>query len=276
MFQKSALQFWVAACGFTVLLSTASPQTSLGAKRQAPKKKIGDNLPAFRAADLLASVVHIESRGGTGTGFWVSENLVVTCHHVVPAGLGSHAIVMLATESHFELRSEGKGSTTAGNWATVPAEVVSDYPEEDLVLLKTEVSGPQAASRSVVTTEHGPSTGRYRVSTLFVDEPDQMSPVFLAGFPLSLPYGVVQPGTFAAVTLGVSFAPGNIKFLVSTVANHGNSGGPVFNSSGQVIGVLEGALPSVPNVNEPAIAVSGLALVIPAARVQELIDRSKR
>ncbi len=93
----------------------------------------------------------------------------------------------------------------------------------------------------------------------------------MAGYPLGRPYYVVQDGSVASVAHSLpEFGP-TLKILISTVANPGNSGGPVFDSDGKVIGILEGGLPSRQG-RDPAQAQSGIAVVVPAHFLLELMN----
>jgi S1-C subfamily serine protease len=63
---------------------------------------------------------------------------------------------------------------------------------------------------------------------------------------------------------------GTPKILLSAVANHGNSGGPVFNSRGSVIGLLEGEIPGQERER------TGLELVVPAFFIEKLLQSASQ
>ena len=83
----------------------------------------------------------------------------------------------------------------------------------------------------------------------------------IGGYPLGLPYIVFQQGTVASIAM-ISGVP---KILLSAVANHGNSGGPVFNDRGKVVGILEGEIPGQEHER------TGIELVVPAFYVEKLM-----
>ena len=55
------------------------------------------------------------------------------------------------------------------------------------------------------------------------------------------------------------------KILLSAVANHGNSGSPIFNDRGKVLGLLEGEIPGQQQER------TGLEYVVPAFFVEKLM-----
>jgi len=114
-------------------------------------------------------------------------------------------------------------------------------------------------------------TTHYQQAVLTAELPEPGQKILLAGYPLGRPYRIVQEGIVASVAHGLpEFGP-TFKILISIVANPGNSGGPVYDSNGKVIGLLEGALPSRQGL-DPAQAVSGIAVVVPANFLEQLMN----
>lgn len=223
--------------------------------------------PGFEVETLSDSAVQVEvtdPQGGTerGSGFWVSPELIATCNHVVPSGIGMLVKVKIAIPSLFDLE---RNTYIYSNWIVHEGKVVAIDSVNDLALIRT-------MDFSSLLLKQGPLSPRIHLPALNTSLPKALSDAFLVGFPLGNPYVVVQHGTTAAVAgrLNIAGLPGDSKLLFSTVANPGNSGGPIFDSKGQVIAVLEGALPSVRNAPS-AVAVSGLAVGIPAFYVQRLL-----
>jgi len=150
----------------------------------------------------LAAVVTVISQngraGGSGSGFFVSENgYVVTNNHVV-ADAQELAIVY----------AQG---------GTAPAELVGTAPEFDLAVLK--VDGPVPA-----IVEWGDS-----------GELPLGASVIAIGSAL----GRYQNSVTAGILSGFNRELGELRGLLQTDAaiNHGNSGGPLVNLAGQVIGI---------------------------------------
>ncbi len=216
----------------------------------------------------LDSVVQLASPSGVGSGFWVRDDLIVTCLHVVPAGTGSVVVVKVPIELFIDVKY---GNVQKNDWEVHKGMVVATDRVNDLALV--QISPGMAAHRKPMFIMGGhESSSRYKRVVIQSEPPEQLDTIFLSGFPLGQPYGIVQQGTMASLTgpLTTMSYPGSIKMLLSLVANHGNSGGPIFSSEGEVVGILEGALPSVSGEPDPAKAVSGLAVAIPAKFAEDL------
>jgi putative serine protease PepD len=160
------------------------------------------------ARKVLPSVVMIETTGEEGSGFIVSGGYIVTSNHVI-AGMvpgGSLRVVF-----------ENKRTSTA--------TVIGTDPTTDIAVLKPKVSG------SLPALPLG-NSGNLAVG----------DPVIAVGSPLGLT-GTVTSGIVSALNRPVTATngAGDSAFIgaIQTDApiNQGNSGGPLVNSAGQVIGV---------------------------------------
>jgi serine protease Do len=196
-----------------------------------------------------------------GSGFWVDQRgYVATCWHVVRGNPTGIMTVQSAIDPLFDLKNN---NMIFSNWEPFPAKVIAKDEVNDLALLKTD-RNPFLPRKSIPIKIGGTQlTAHYKQSTLRTELPEPGEKILLAGYPLGRPYLVVQEGTVASVAHSLpEFGP-TLKILVSTVANPGNSGGPVIDINGKVVGVLEGGLPSRPGL-DPAQAQSGIAVVVPA------------
>jgi S1-C subfamily serine protease len=176
--------------------------------------------------------------------------------------------VQSAIDPLFDLKNN---NMIYANWEDFSAKVVAKDEKNDLVLLK--IDGNPFEPRKSVPIQIGNKalTAHYKQAILKIELPDAGQKILLAGYPLGRPYPVIQEGTVASVTHSLpEFGP-TLKILISTVANPGNSGGPVLDSDGKVIGILEGGLPSRPGY-DPAQAQSGIAVVVPAHFLLELMN----
>ena len=164
----------------------------------------------------------------TGSGFFVDHCKVVTNLHVI-RGATKVEIKML----------DGKGRTYPA------AGILAVDTEGDLALMRVDV--PQERARSI---------------ELASDLPDEGETIFVIGNPLKLE-GSVSDGIVSAVR-----EVPNVGRIIQITApiSHGNSGSPVFNLRGQVLGVVTVKVTNGQNIN----------LAIAAARVRELHGENVR
>lgn len=218
--------------------------------------------------DLLPPNTDAVDAVPNGSGFWLTESgYVATCWHVVdhvPPGGG--IFVRTPLESNL---GEKPGLLKHANWTGSDAVLVAKDEHLDVAILKTSVEFPKHGS----SVETGMGPVHLRIAHLQQQLPEPGTSSILMGFPLGDPYLIVQEGAVASVAANLPGFGNTIKILLSTVANPGNSGGPVFNDRGQVVGLLEGALPSRQG-KDPAQAVSGLAVVVPVDALIALAERS--
>lgn len=155
------------------------------------------------------SIVRIEAGGAVGTGFVVDTGgYIITNHHVVERAILQPSLDIMVT---------------LYDGAEVTAELIGADERSDLALLRISASDLVA---------------------LPIADADDVSvgeDVVAIGFPLDLPLG--EGGSFT-VTRGIVSAKnrvisGGILGAIQTDAaiNHGNSGGPLLNMYGEVVGV---------------------------------------
>lgn len=226
------------------------------------------------AKEVRGEIVQIvvplqDGKTNVGSGFWVDQRgYLATCWHVVRDNPTAIMRVQSAIDPLFDLKNN---NMIFSNWESFPAKVIAKDEINDLAILK--IDGNPFVPRKFVPIKIGDAelTAHYKQSTLRTELPEPGEKILLAGYPLGRPYPVVQEGTVASVAHSLpEFGP-TLKILVSTVANPGNSGGPVIDSNGKVVGVLQGGLPSRPG-HDPAQAQSGIAVVVPAHFLVQLIN----
>ncbi len=176
--------------------------------------------PAFSAEVyqiILPSLVYIQTHGGdpdnleggsVGSGVVINaEGAILTAYHVV---VGATAIEVIFAD----------GTRAA-------AEIVSAEPDNDIAVLRAD-GFPEVIVPAVLGSTRGIRIG---------DE------AFAVGNPLGLP-GSMSAGVISGLERSVTLdnsgrrLEGLIQF--DTAVNPGNSGGPLLNRNGQVIGIVTG------------------------------------
>ena len=165
------------------------------------------------------SGVKIVSPAGrsSGTGFFVSDDYVLTCFHVVAAlsVQGSSVSAQIYQDLQVELPS---GEKIGGTVVSVPTQADPSPLTEDFAFVKLK-ERPQKAHRVVSLAAPGEA----------VDVGDD---VFFSGYPLATPGMVTHRGMVSGFD-----DPKSLIFIQSSV-NKGNSGGGLLNSAGHVIGIV--------------------------------------
>ncbi|HUE82285.1 MAG TPA: tetratricopeptide repeat-containing serine protease family protein [Pyrinomonadaceae bacterium] len=186
-----------------------------------------ENLPELvrRAKPSVVAIVTYDSKGEpllTGSGFFVGPGQIVTNLHVM-------------RRAH---RAEIKTLDGKGRFYPVIGALAVDE-DGDLALLS--VPSPPERTRTV---------------ELSTSLPEEGEKIFVIGNPLKLE-GSVSDGIVSAIRE----VPGVGKIVqVTAPISHGNSGSPVFNLKGQVVGVVTVKVTNGQNIN----------LAIAAARLQDL------
>lgn len=175
-----------------------------------------DALPELvrRVKPSVVSVITYNARGEvavTGSGFFVRPGEVVTNLHVVEGA------------QRVEVRTfDGKGKT-------YPVEGLRGVDEDgDLAVLSVQM--PAERSRSLEVADAAPEEGER---------------IFVIGNPLRLE-GSVSDGIVSAIREVPSL--GRIIQITAPIS-HGNSGSPVFNMSGRVVGVVTIKVTNGQNIN---------------------------
>ena len=184
-----------------------------------------ESLPELvkRVKPSVVSVLTYDVKGEpliSGTGFFIRTGEVVTNMHVIK---NAHRV-----EIH---TLEGKGRT----YPVAGALAVDD--EADLALLRVELPAERSKPLNLTTSL-----------------PDEGESIFLIGNPLRLE-GSVSDGIVSAIREVPDL--GRI-IQVTAPVSHGNSGSPLFNMRGQVIGIVTVKVTNGQNINL-ALGVSRIA-----------------
>jgi len=215
---KSIPRFALALC-FLAFIQIANAQdrpTPDSTRQLVTAPQPAASLPELvrRVKPSVVSVLTYDAKGEaliSGSGFFVRAGEVVTNMHVIK---GAHRV-----EIH---TLEGKGRT----YPVTGALAIDD--EADLALLKVDM--PSDRSRALTMT------------TALPDEGEQ---VFVIGNPLRLE-GSVSDGIVSAVREVPDL--GRI-IQVTAPVSHGNSGSPLFNMRGEVIGIVTVKVTNGQNIN---------------------------
>ncbi len=166
-------------------------------------------------------------RQGVGSGFIIStDGQIVTNHHVID---GADTV---------EVRlSDGR---------TFEAQVVGSDPMTDVALLQIE------AGTDLPTVEFGDS------DALRVGEA-----VIAMGSPFGLG-GTVTSGIVSALSRDINSGPFDEFIQTDAAINRGNSGGPLFNEDGEVIGVNTA-------IFSPAGGSVGIGFAVPSDLVRDVV-----
>ena len=186
----------------------------------------------------IASVVSITSSSGsttsTGTGVILSEDgYIVTNYHVIEGG--TRITVLLHDDREFS------------------AWIVGSDPATDLAVLKIEADD---------------LTGATFGDSDVLQVGDSVAAI---GDPLGIEYrGTMTNGIISAINRNMSI-DGRLMNLIQTNAalNSGNSGGPLINSHGQVIGINTVKIGAFTD----KAGVEGIGFAIPSATVTDIVNQ---
>ena len=167
-----------------------------------------------------------------GAGFIIgAEGLIVTNNHVIA---DAESIVVTLEDGFF-----------------FPATLVGSDPVVDIALLKIE------AGRPLPPVAWGQSA-LARVG----------DPVIAIGTPFGLG-GSVTAGIISSVKRNISGGPYDTFIQTDAAINSGNSGGPLFNLDGEVIGINTAIL-------SPSGGSVGIGLSIPSAVAERVVNQLRR
>ena len=168
----------------------------------------------------------------SGTGFVISEDgYILTNYHVIEDAYNTNSpiTVMFSSESGYD--------TTE-----YTAEVIGFERNNDVAVIKIDATGLSAATL-------GSS------SDLLVGDT-----VYAVGNPLGELTYSMTPGIVSATDRVITTEEGRMNmFQISAAVNEGNSGGPVYNAYGQVVGIVT----AKPNSTSSGGSTEGIGFAIP-------------
>ncbi|MGA2092775.1 MAG: trypsin-like peptidase domain-containing protein [Sedimentisphaerales bacterium] len=183
-------------------------------------------------AEVAEAVVKVSTPAGLGSGFFVNEQgYLITNYHVIEK------------ETKIEVTVFKKAGEGFDKKVFKSVRIVALNPFVDLALLKVE------------------DLGDYKVRFVALGDVEKIrvgEPVFAIGNPLGLERTVTN-GVISSTSRPFE---GLVYLQTNADINPGNSGGPLFNLSGEVIGVT----------NRGYIFFGGLGFAIPVDYVKHFID----
>ena len=184
---------------------------------------------------VFAATFQVQTSDGSGTAFYIGDGEWITNHHVVEAVASADLV---------------NGETR------ISASVAGSLPDFDLALLRAQPTASVPALRFVGS------------------RPPELSEVSVVGFP----YGVRDT---PSVTGGVvskhgplsqfsGFPSGGMFVQVDANSNPGNSGGPIVDDCGAVVGVVFGGIEETPSGRDVDGVEFGIAAETVAAQLANL------
>jgi len=143
------------------------------------------------------------SAQGVGSGVLIEADQILTAAHVVD---GAQAIEVLFTDG-----------------TRIRADVISSLESSDVALLKLQTAHPSAKAAVLADS----------------DDTRIGSEVFIIGSPFGISQTLSVGHLSGRINRGLMAGGAPIEFLqTDTAINTGNSGGPMFNTNGEVIGIV--------------------------------------
>ncbi|HVS81700.1 MAG TPA: S1C family serine protease [Pyrinomonadaceae bacterium] len=195
-----------------------------------------ESLPQLvkRVAPAVVTIRSFQAKGGgnSGSGFFIDQDMIVTNWHVIQGG------------ARFAIQASD------GQSYSVTSTVAIDK-DNDVAILR--VSPKLSAAAALLLSDYLPQVGEH---------------IFVIGTPLGVLKGSVSDGIVSAVR---HFRPGTFAIQITAPISPGNSGSPVINMSGHVIGIATFRVASEQNLN---FAVGGGAIERALRRVNVTLPRS--
>ncbi len=238
----------LSAVAFAVGLLLAPPAVAQQTQMRPPDQ-------ADLIADLLPTVVNI-------TAFMVDKSYADTTTLDTPPTASNHPKPLLGSgliidpggvilTNYHSVAGGYDMQVTFSDGTHIPGRILATAPRIDLALVK--VDPPHA-----LTAARWADSDRARIGER----------VFAIGNPLGAGMSVTA-GIVSAVNRSIKDTPYDDLIQTDAAINHGNSGGPLFNRHGEVIGIATAIL-------SPTAASAGLGFAIPANDARFVADRLLR
>ena len=230
----------------SVAVSDRTDSGSGGTEVSTTKVKAGDTMTSSQIYSTYGkSVVSVNvktSNGeGAGTGFFISDDgYILTCHHVID---GATAISIVTQDS-----------------TSYEAEVVGSDSDLDTAVLKVKNAGKTTFPAVVLGDSSSLTVG------------DSVTAI---GNALGTLANTLTTGVVSAKDRAISMSDGTAMKLLQTdcTVNSGNSGGPLFNQYGEVIGIINAKYSSgTSTFSSNEASIEGIGFAIPINDVQTILS----
>lgn len=206
----------------------------------------------YRRANQEKQEIKNEPNEWTGTGFAIGTGYLVTNYHVVE---NAKSIKIQGVKGYFG--------------ASLNASVVSTDKKNDLAIIKINDS-----------QFNGFGTIPYKVKTTISDVGED---IFVLGYPLTTTMGDEIKLTTGVISSKTGFQGDMSLYQVSAPVQPGNSGGPLFDSKGNVIGIVSAKHVGAENVGYAIKATylnnlieSSIGITLPANNTISVLSLSEK
>ena len=169
--------------------------------------------------------IFCQNTGGTGWGFSVENKiLLVTNYHVI------EDCITNSVDPKFFLNSDTSNALNARIWGI--------DPEKDIALLDISERGSESLKPLQISTQY--EATHWVLTVGFPDSPDGFYQDSRTWEPTWSTGRVQRPGVTSSFEFD-GYIPGSMDVIyIDAAINNGNSGGPLLNAAGQVIGIISG------------------------------------
>ena len=196
---------------------------SIHCKKIIPDRKSVEEIYAY-----LEKRKETEIKIWTGSGFSISNNIIVTNFHVIDKAIS----IYVTNESVKD---------------TIPATIIASDEKKDIAILSV-------TNRTLSNPEYSIKTESQKTGTN----------IFVLGYPLTSTMGNEIKATSGIISSQSGYKGDDILYQISAPIQPGNSGGPVFDLNGNVVGIVCAHHTNAENVG----------YAIKAEYLMELLDKS--
>lgn len=258
------------ALALALIVSLAAAKAQTRTTRRATESNT-QQLPFANARNVSVVIFKASLRSGAspiGSGVWIGkQGYIVTCQHVIAGVSAGEIKIGIVYDPYVTAGSPNVSITASGNLFSV--DLVDSDPDADIAILKARTTPDNVRIAPLISgnvpasiTPQPPITPKGAV--LNTEFPKAGQTLLLAGFPLGENTLILQTGTMTGFRTNPSKTPtgllsSGLRLVLSLVSNPGNSGGPVLDADGKVVGLLEGNLLSVVQNNDLGIELCAWA-----------------